>query len=264
MLVCPDYKLLFIHNPKAGGTAIRQALAEYSPNHLEFWHQGYLPESDRVVDLAHLEVTEAEEFGVFARNFITLFVCRDPIERFLSGLDEHCRQHQIDIKNVNDFVHSLTIGNLHYDWKYVHMRPQYRFLRGIPVLSNKLVVVAHEELERSWGSLGETLRDRTKRQFNISGLLPKTLPPLPRVRVRPDSEKRFRKEDLSLESLQRLNRFYWNDYSLFGYLPAGYPRSDYSHYDNIEMIHRPGMDTFLDTSKLSSGEQLALGKKIKR
>ena len=259
MLLSDKHRVLFIHNPKAGGSAIRTALSPLAEQPSMFWHQGYLEAEDRVVDLAHLELSELPNFGVDYRNYSILFVSRDPIERFLSGVDEHIRQHERVIEDLNEFIsREMTVGNLYYDWKYVHLRPQYRFLRvgkGVNLPAN-LVVLRHSELAVAWPLVSQKLRAVRAQQECLLSEIPEWTPPqLLQIRARPDSEKRFSRETLSEASLAKLVRTYYLDYCLFGYqMPSGVLSSDGCHASNIEMIHRPYLRASVQPEALRPGE----------
>jgi hypothetical protein len=59
---------------------------------------------------------------------------RDPRERFVSGLNEYCKQHNLD---VNDTWQEVAGGHLidrHFAPQFVHLLHLYKFYKGIVTL----------------------------------------------------------------------------------------------------------------------------------
>lgn len=234
MLISNEF--VFIHNPKAGGTAIRTALEPFARE--SRWHQG----SDgyfHIMDMAHQDRSERDKN---ARDAIrdarfAFMIVRDPIERFLSGFSEHCRQHERGILDVNDFIdREVTYGNLWHDWRYIHMRPQWTFL------DEHVHVYRHESLGEEWPNICAKA---------VGKIMPLTV-------SRKDPGMKPSKDQLAVRSFEKLARVYAVDYLAFGqyYTPPTIIKTDGSHSVNMEFVHSPLRDGFLDLSQLRPGELL--------
>ena len=138
MIVSNMNKWVFIHNPKVAGSSIRKVLLPYNESRVEFWHQRYCPELQRVVDMSHLSteefdvVTKGDYRGHFKFGFV-----RDPYARLLSALKEFSTQNDVDVVSTqrarSSFIlDKLTAVTIQYDWRYSHFRPQFMFFyRGV-------------------------------------------------------------------------------------------------------------------------------------
>jgi len=137
MIVNHTAKWVFVHNPKVAGTSVRKILLPYNQSHQELWHQRFVPELQRVVDMSHLSTEEFEAVcpEVDGTYFRFGFV-RDPYARLYSALKEYSKQHSVDVhSNVSrrsEFIlNKLTPSGIQYDWSLSHFRPQFMyFYRG--------------------------------------------------------------------------------------------------------------------------------------
>lgn len=235
MLLSRKHRFAFIHNPKAGGTAIRTALAPYAEEPNRYWHQKFLPAMHRVVDYAHMDEAERQADGVDLTQFDYVFmVVRDPISRFLSGFAEHCRQHYRNVE-VNEFIRTeLTYGNVTCDWKYVHMRPQFQFA------SSNVKLFQHETLGEDWMHIS----------LNTAGEIVR----LTASRVDPGNKPNLK--SLTNESYARLVKVYAKDYEWLKrfYNPPVTMLNSGEHADNMDFIHNPVLRPYLLTNRLRPGE----------
>ena len=55
---------------------------------------------------------------------------RNPDERFVSGLNEYCRQHKLDVKTVRERLQSDQIIDRHFAPQYLWLVNLYRFYKG--------------------------------------------------------------------------------------------------------------------------------------
>lgn len=55
---------------------------------------------------------------------------RNPDERFISGLNEYCRQHGLDVRTVRERLESEQIIDRHFAPQYLWLVNLYRFYKG--------------------------------------------------------------------------------------------------------------------------------------
>lgn len=216
MLISKKHGFIFVHNPKAGGTAIRTVLGKFCEEPNRFWHQRKSPLSweKRTFDQAHLSVRDAIDYGFVKKEEVQdikywLTCVRDPIDRFLSAFDEHCRQHGRTGVDVNDFIQrEMTFDSIEFDWRYVHFRSQVEMVR-VPYQA-KYFVMHHETFKDNWQHACEQIFGDAYNEEDFA---------LPTTRVRPDSSNKPTVDMLTEESLQRLTLLYLEDYLAFLYKP---------------------------------------------
>lgn len=214
MLISNKHNFVFVHNPKAGGTAIRSVLGKFCEEPHRFWHQRKAPFSHekRVFDQAHLSILDAIRYGFVRKEEVNsignwLTCVRDPIDRFLSAFDEHCRQHGRTDVDVNDFVQrELTFDSIEFDWRYVHFRSQVEMVR-VPYQA-KYYILHHETFQDNWRHACEQIFGDMYNEEDFA---------LPTTRLRPDSSNKPTVDMLDQKSLQILTMLYLEDYMTFLY-----------------------------------------------
>ena len=239
MLISKKHNFVFVHNPKAGGTAIRAILGKFCEEPNRFWHQAKAPMSwkKRVFDQAHLSIRDAIEYGFVQAHEVEpignwLACVRDPIDCFLSAFDEHRRQHGRGDLNVNDFVmREMTFDSIEHDWRYVHFRSQVEMIR-VPYKA-QYFVLHHETFKDNWRHACEQIFGDLYNEEDFA---------LPTKRLRPDSSNKPVVDDLSLRSLQRLTLLYLEDYMTFLYKPLVEKLElPDEHWARMEVIHRDAL-----------------------
>jgi hypothetical protein len=95
MIVSGARQFIFVHNPKAAGTAFRSAIAPWHDHPVRFWGRAPSAYLNTEVDLAHLRAWElpvvAPDVFVALDSHASLAFLRDPLARFLSACAEHFR-----------------------------------------------------------------------------------------------------------------------------------------------------------------------------
>lgn len=143
MIVSSARNFIFIHNPKAAGTAFRSAIAPHHDHPTQFW--GIVPNAyfNAPVDLAHLRAWELpvvapDVFAALDTNTSLAFL-REPLPRFLSACAEHFRDFHPNARfnRWGPFGKRLLIHRLirsgriqagvRSDPSYVHFSPQHWF-----------------------------------------------------------------------------------------------------------------------------------------
>jgi hypothetical protein len=267
MLVSSTYRFAFAHIPKAGGTAIRYVLSKFCDDN-RYWHQGFSPITDRVYDLAHINVQEAVDIFGDERllDIEHLIVCvRDPIQRALSAFDEHCRQHKLTNVDVNDFImNTLTFDNIANDWRFIHFRPQIDFL----ILPEYLVEVHNRGdlhihiMEHSPLQLKTDFDRVIKWVFSKSSEFPEGTFDLPSFRVRPDSSGKPKVSDLTTEAVERICLLYKRDFEAFNFvMPSEEIALPSDHATRMEIIHRPYLRSWLLDGNVANFNLLNEGQK---
>lgn len=249
MIISHKHKFVFIHNPKVAGSAIRQVLQHLHDDDINFWHQGFLPELDRVVDLAHLTWRDLLLVRPEVENYEVMVVMRDPYARFVSAVEECVRQHSIYLGNSGNLdewiVEHFDESNFRWNWKYIHLCPQHYFVPP----TGTTWLLKHETLSEEWPSFQE--------QMATKGV---TIADLPQgVRVRPDIPGRLKADNLTEFALSVINIFYSKDFQL-GYEKRGSPNKIVSgaldHHERVNCIHSPYLPA-PDFMTLTPGEQIA-------
>lgn len=140
MIISSSHRFVFVHNPKVAGSSVRKMLLPFNSSSNELWHQRYIPELQRVVDMSHLS---ADEFEVLRKHrylgsddsiprYFRFGLVRDPYTRFFSALKEYSRQHEIDVHSSRERMEEFALSrlnstNVRYDWTLSHFRPQHHF-----------------------------------------------------------------------------------------------------------------------------------------
>jgi len=143
MIVSSTRSFVFVHNPKAAGTAFRSAIAPFHDHPTQFW--GVAPNAyfDAPVDLAHLRAWElpvvAPDVSATLESGTSLAFLRDPLPRFLSACAEHFRNfrprarfHRWGPRGQRLLIHRLIRSGeiqarVRWDPHYVHFSPQHWF-----------------------------------------------------------------------------------------------------------------------------------------
>ena len=96
MIISMEHGFTFFHNPKAGGTSVRATLEPFHDIDARTWGTDDTLSSGPV-DVAHLG---AEEFTTLrpdlweqVRDHTFYCLCRDPVGRFYSSVNEHAKLH---------------------------------------------------------------------------------------------------------------------------------------------------------------------------
>jgi hypothetical protein len=162
VIVSAAHRFVFIHNPKAAGTAFRTAIAPYHDHPTEFWGIVQNAFFNGPVDLAHLRSWELPIVAprVFAAldSYTSLAFLRDPLPRFLSACAEHFRnfrpQARFAIRPpygqqllIHRLIRSGDIpSRVRCDPEFVHFSPQIWFTHlGELRLVRHLLPIASEQ-----------------------------------------------------------------------------------------------------------------------
>jgi sulfotransferase famil protein len=131
MLVSDRKKFIFVHNPKAAGSSVRSALAQYDDRNNAYWDHDDNARLGRVLDKAHITLDDFlvyPDASLIEEYFLFGFV-RNPYTRLVSAFHE--RNKQLGISgdtDINHFIQTeLNEITIRFDWKYIHFCPQYFF-----------------------------------------------------------------------------------------------------------------------------------------
>ncbi|WP_136444007.1 hypothetical protein [Pacificoceanicola onchidii] len=95
MIISHKHQFVFFHNPKAGGTSIRSAIAPFNDIGFGLWHADPAQTKGIEVDRAHLGIDEFAGFypdlWAEVQGYALFCLIRDPRKRFLSSVSEYCR-----------------------------------------------------------------------------------------------------------------------------------------------------------------------------
>jgi len=190
-------KVLFIHNPKCAGSAIKTALKKKYNNEkpvLGEWHYNY----NQVF----------KKNPMVARNFFKFVFIRNPIDRFVSAYyynmervadraDYHWNSYPKSYpileeyldKDINDFIQSEHFDKILYPFFPVHFKKQIYFIND---KKNFDVVGKYERLNSDLARVG-----------------------LASIKVENKSTHKNYKDILSDDSIQRLEATYDKDFTLY-------------------------------------------------
>jgi hypothetical protein len=127
MIISHKNKFIFVHIPKCAGTSFRKNLLKYHDDPNTFYYMGTY--DGRIYDMCHLTPFELRKiFDIDFKEYYTLAVIRDPIDRFISGYFEYMRHvheyyHESHIQ-VIPLIMGLTEYSISRDTRFVHIRPQ--------------------------------------------------------------------------------------------------------------------------------------------
>jgi hypothetical protein len=255
MIISRKHRLIFSHNPKVAGSAVRQVLASLHDHHIEFWHQNWYGEFGRVMDMAHIPIHDLGH-ALDVHGYKILVMVRDPYARFMSSIAEHCRQHEVileDAATMNAWVHKHADEiNFRFNWKYIHFCPQHYFVGT----KCEVKVIKFDLPEAGWAEAQRWLSTH----FGI------IVGDLPIVRSSNDVgyRSRFLEEDLDEKSISLINSIYHKDFEYFGYVKRTTdthpPYLAGSHYDRINSIHNPNLQV-APVHMFNPGELKAYNKK---
>ncbi len=128
MIISHKHRFVFLHNPKCGGTSVRDALAQYADVD-SFRFCGYADSA--VQDLSHLRVDQwtREVWDAYREGYFFFGLVRDPIDRFMSAMSEFRHQHlehdRFDLETL--LPQLLTTNSILYDWRFIHFSPQWSY-----------------------------------------------------------------------------------------------------------------------------------------
>jgi hypothetical protein len=256
VIISHEHKFVFVHNPKVAGTAIHQALEQFHDDPIQFWHQRFFRELDRVVDAAHLTLHDLKLVRpqVFDGSYRFLTVVRDPYTRFVSAIAEHCRQHQTKVHSefypevFKSWLDNLDETNLRFNWKYIHLCPQHYFT---PQVENDYHwVCAKNELKQNWRHIVAFLFREERSDIQ-----------LPTARVRADDSP------LNLDYVLKYNeglieRIYHQDFVQFDFDPKTCSREPRGHYERVNGIHSPYLE-YPSSNICTLGERIALDQQLR-
>lgn len=226
MIYSDRKRFVFLHNPKTAGVSLRTILQPLDDSGGVFWDHEFRPELERIVDKAHLSLSELRVYPEAASRLATHFVfgfVRNPYDRTLSAYRHHCRAHQRPTDDFEEFLGRLTPAAIRFDWRLVHFSPQHRFFyegdkcRADFIGRHERLAVDFRYLARRLGLEGELGRE------NASDDVPPT-----------DSMAYL--DQYTPRAVLLVNDLYAEDFLLFGYdmlTPAGLDvarRADESSY----------------------------------
>lgn len=133
MMVSDRKKFIFVHNPKAAGSSIRSALAQYDDRNNVYWDHDDNARLGRVLDKAHITLDDFLVYpdALLIDDYFVFGFVRNPYTRLVSAFHE--RNKQLGISgdtdtDINQFIQTeLNEINIRFDWKYIHFCPQYFF-----------------------------------------------------------------------------------------------------------------------------------------
>lgn len=252
MIISHKHKFVFLHNPKVAGTAIRQVLESLHDDDTNFWHQGFVPELDRVTDLAHLTWREIRRIRPEVEDYESMVVVRNPYKRFLSGLQEHWRQHGCEMphtgtEQIDSWLENhADETNFRWNWKYIHLCPQHYFVPP----TGTTWVLKHETLNTDWLAFQRSMAEKGVEIGNL---------PVG-VRARPDVPGTLTVDNLSDFAIEVLNNIYHHDFKSLDYPRIGTDQSSklpaWDHYERVNGIHNPYLPA-PDKETLTDGERIA-------
>jgi hypothetical protein len=144
MIVSHAHRFIFFHNPKCAGTSFRDILKPYHDDPFTFWGAFKASYFKNEIDHTHLRLWElhAQFPHLFscAETYNSLIFVRNPVDRFLSALNEHMKKFQQHVTLASmsteeklsvaeDFIQNvLNISRITTDWRFVHFSPQIWYL----------------------------------------------------------------------------------------------------------------------------------------
>jgi len=142
VLICHNWKTIFIHIPKCAGTLFRKELQQHAPfgSTVSFWEFSYQTTIRRYVDLAHLPLADLRHFPEWEllNKYHTMAIVRNPYERLASACVEYYRHKSPETykqmlaqapskDQLLAYLRALPRGLECRDLRYVHAFPMIWF-----------------------------------------------------------------------------------------------------------------------------------------
>lgn len=130
MIISHKYQTVFVHIPKCAGTSVRRALSKADPDCERFWGWRWLERHQRYADSAHLPLIDLHPAKFdHVKNYTTVTLSRDPLTRFLSGVNQHFQQHAYRRRLApSQMLAEMTSTDIRYNAAYIHFCPQHYFI----------------------------------------------------------------------------------------------------------------------------------------
>jgi len=218
MIVSDRARFVFIHNPKAAGTAVRRTLAPLDDASPAFWKFGFNFRLGRRIDKAHLPLDDlARAFpAAFAKlgAYRSFTFVRNPYQRTRSAFAEWCvrtgRKRKLADPDwarsaFRDYVAALDPTAVRSSPTWIHACPQHLFVfhRGVQACGR---VGRTESFEADYRSIADWI-----------GVEPAPPAPLNESARRGGGGRDW----YDAASARRVSEFYAADFELFGYDRAG-------------------------------------------
>ncbi len=224
MIISDSHEFAFVHNPKAAGTTVRQALRKWDTRNDQYWGIVFDSAANWNVDKAHLplhvlaRLFPADHERV--RRYFSFGFSRHPITRFISAFNErfpdvYRRLVEGELSRdeyaskLNDYCEKMLVGG---DWNpsFTHATPQFPlFYDGVHCAADLIIPIEDPMpklnlLARLLAEVGVAVRacfaenaeKKNVRETRVSAT-----------------------EVLSPSSLRGLVKFYERDFEAFGYSP---------------------------------------------
>lgn len=145
---------LFIHIPKCAGTFVKKNLGRYDEFELSFYH------SDKKDKRAHRTLDEISkqdrDLFLLLEKLNTNAIVRDPYQRFVSALRQHCKEEaplilfssHMMVHRAKQIIKRIIGGNGAIPRDLVHFTPQsfYTHYQGVQVVKNLWTIENSERL----------------------------------------------------------------------------------------------------------------------
>ena len=150
MIVSHAHRFVFFHNPKAGGTSVRQAIEGLNDVGFGLWGADPSQTGGAEVDRAHMGIDEFAghypDLWETVQGYRMFCLCRDPRARFLSSVSEHSKNFGAADLRFTDpatgrdiLFHTIDMlsgfagaedPRLMADIRLTHFRPQHIYWRS--------------------------------------------------------------------------------------------------------------------------------------
>jgi len=217
MILSERRGFVFIHNPKCGGTSVREALMQFDTTSNFFW--GYDTWNDTAIDKGHLPLfilrNKYPEYFRLLRDYLTFMFVRNPYARTVSGFNEsnielsdatfYLPEGEATYRErLNDFIRKLDESSL-TGWR----SELHHFVRQVD-----FAYIG----QKSFIDLVMKVEEWPKCLRQLKNFLP-DLPDL--LEAAEKRNVRFGDRDcmhyLTRESIDRINALYKSDFDVFGY-----------------------------------------------
>jgi hypothetical protein len=216
MILSDRREFVFIHNPKCGGTSVREELMQFDTTSDFFWMYDDL--NGATIDKAHLPLfifkkKYPEYFQLLDKYFTFIFV-RNPYARIVSGFIQNNlelieapftpEREQVYRQRLNDFIRDMSHRSL------TGLQIEFRhFVRQID-----LVYIG----KKSFVDLVMKLEEWPKCLVKLRSFLPDVADLLENAEKRNvNAVVRDAMNDLTPESIKKINILYRSDFDVFGY-----------------------------------------------
>jgi len=193
MLIIPDKKVIFLHNPKTAGSSITQEIIKSDPNVLWFWG------IQDNIDKAHITLQQLNNINpdYLSEAYFRFTVVRNPYDRVVSSYLDFVEKNGTTLV-FDEYLEQIQLQKYLTDPRFIHGIPQHYYTHIDNELKVKFLKFENLDME-----FLELLKSKLNFINNFKGL--------PKINL---SGRKF---DLNQKQIEKIAIVYSKDFELLNY-----------------------------------------------